>query len=377
MYCEFSVNKETKNTESVEGFVFYLEKEDKNRDVNDQEYGFFNEHEVNMDHEKAVENLEHTYFKKGLGTHDTKFYSVMIAFSEAELKGRSNEDLISFVRDNFSEIYSQGVMGKDVDPSNICWVGKLEEERTFKGDDLEVKEGRAKSGDLKPGDNRHVHVIVTRKTFDDKQISPLSNHFREGVNKGAVKSGYDQDVFKLEIEKRFDKNFSYVRNYDQSVEFFLKPYRKDILRSQSPSLNKDKLNSIIETTKRAFSKEKQIQFITSTIKRNMHLIDSKESLIEVLRAKNIEVTFDNRTLYFQPSTISNPKKISLVELKDVGENLKKKIEFELNTSREHLLQREKEIEREILNSAQSMDSPDDYDPTLKRKGRKGTKKRKM
>lgn len=58
---------------------------------------------------------------------------------------------------------------------DLVWYGRVETERHYKGDDPEVKAGKAKAGERKPGLQLHVHIIVSR--MDRSQtvsLSPLS-----------------------------------------------------------------------------------------------------------------------------------------------------------------------------------------------------------
>ncbi len=45
---------------------------------------------------------------------------------------------------------------------DLVWYGRVETERHYKGDDPEVKAGKAKAGERKPGLQLHVHIIVSR-----------------------------------------------------------------------------------------------------------------------------------------------------------------------------------------------------------------------
>lgn len=83
--------------------------------------------------------------------------------------------------------------GKD-----LVYFSKLENYRYYTYKDLEVRQGRAKKGDRKPGEQMHVQVIVSRKDasnsikphkfyksplFSFFNFNPVSNNFK--VNQGS------------------------------------------------------------------------------------------------------------------------------------------------------------------------------------------------
>jgi DNA-binding XRE family transcriptional regulator len=78
---------------------------------------------------------------------------------------------------------------------DILWFGRIGNARYYKGTDRDVKEGRAKSGDRKPGLQLHVHIIVSRNDVTQTvTLCPLANS-RGSVNilngkKGMI--GFDR-----------------------------------------------------------------------------------------------------------------------------------------------------------------------------------------
>ena len=239
----------------------YLEKEDKNREEGDELKGFFNDKSDHLNAENAKQTVEHGLYKKGLKNDADKFFSVTMSFSKEELKDKSNEELKEFAKDQFAKMYGGAVKGREIDPENIAWVAKLEEERKYKGTDQEVKDGLAKSGESKEkeeGDQRHIHFVVARKTLDDKQISPMSNHFRAGADTGAVKSGFDQDYFKFECEKQFDKKFNHERQPGESIKEHLAPYRPDLVELFKDK-DKEKTVDILTAIKQEQEKFKEAE----------------------------------------------------------------------------------------------------------------------
>ena len=220
------------NTSSSYAAINYLEKENKEKDWLTRQY-FFNAHEDRSLPNRAVEIIDHS--RQGLKKTDAKFFSVTYSFSQDELKGRTDRELKEFVVGNFSSDYATAVKGRDIDPSTIQYVAKLEYNRAYKGKDLEVKEGRVKQGDLKPGDNRHIHVLVARNTSENKKISPLTNH--RNSSKGAVKSGFDRIGFKDQTEKSFDDFFRYERSLNETYSYLRSDNKEEIHKKLNNELN--------------------------------------------------------------------------------------------------------------------------------------------
>lgn len=232
MHIKFqsSPMKSGNNSGSCGGLLNYLEKEDKDRQDEHELKGFFDAKRSGLSNDEAKNVIEHDFYKKGLKADADKFFTVTMSFSQDELKGRSNKELIEFAQDKFGSMYCNSVKGREVDPDKLQWVAKLETERTYKGDDDKVKSGHAKSGESKEGDQRHIHFVVARKMNDGRsQISPMSNHFRAGASSGAVKSGFDQDHIKFECEQEFDKRFRNERKEDDKVKSSLGDYRPDLV----------------------------------------------------------------------------------------------------------------------------------------------------
>jgi hypothetical protein len=118
--------------------------------------------------------------------------------------GNDKARLKQYVRD-VMDIYAGNFNKKDGTSKNLTgkdlvYYAKLEEKRYYKGTDEEVKQGRAKQGDVMPGDNTHVHIIVSRKDKSKTiKLSPLVNS----------KTLFSRENFKLSSCKHFDDHFQY------------------------------------------------------------------------------------------------------------------------------------------------------------------------
>lgn len=137
---------------------------------------------------------------------------------------------------------------------------KIESERKYKGYDNDVKNGKAKSGEIKKGLNLHAHVIQSRKSKDKKTIiSPTSKH-RNSSEKVINKQGFDRNKFTNSVEKQFDKQFSYDRPNEQTYKY-LKAKKYNKLERKPPKKVKDmkKVQSQILKEEKKSEKEEKIR----------------------------------------------------------------------------------------------------------------------
>lgn len=234
MHTKFQTSpKSSGNSGSVAPAIAYFSKEDKDRDPGEIGYGFFSSDKTGITPEAAQELIEHKSYSKSLGKNESKFFHVVISFSQHELEGKTDKELIEFAQKNFASMYLEAGKRDETDPSQLAWCAKLETTRKYKGDDEKVQQKTKKSGQLKEGDNRHIHIVVARKTLDNRKISPLSNHFKEGQKKGNVTKGFDQDDFRLRLQYEFDEHFSHSRKMEERYEDKLVVTRPDL------NLNRD------------------------------------------------------------------------------------------------------------------------------------------
>lgn len=208
-----------------------------------RQQNFFNHTADAVSLTKAQEKIDTNISK--LGKNDTKFFAPTLSFSPKELdhlvkqstEGRKVNSIDELKKDEFEKYnkllkdYTRSAMdnyaknfnredrglkgGKD-----LVYFAKIEHQRRFKGNDKEVINGKAKSGDLKPGLQSHVHLIVSRKDKTQKmKLSPMANEKSKmrsiGGNKYQV--GFDRKSWINANEKSFDKIFDYKR---QEIEKF-------------------------------------------------------------------------------------------------------------------------------------------------------------
>lgn len=228
------------NTQSCRELVEYLEKENIDREFLEREHFFSHSLDV-VESQAVISSIDGN--KKGLKDKDAKFYMLSVSPSQSELKhiakiaSGKNINHISELSakelskyNNLVKDYSRSVMeeyargfNRGITGADLVYYGKLEQQRHYKGTDKEVIEGKAVSGEEKPGLQTHVHVVVSRKDKTQKlSLSPLANS-RGGdnhkLNGKIVTVGIDRDSFVQKCEERFDREFSYARDMQNRYEY--------------------------------------------------------------------------------------------------------------------------------------------------------------
>lgn len=166
---------------------------------------------------------------------------------------------------------------RKMDENDLVWFAKVEEKRTYKGNDNWVIANRKiqkrinelgystrddvkkeiedlkkslfkdrvtgqviREGLKKGGQQYHVHVIVSR--YDNcpnkrhrKSISPLSNHRAGTVANKNIAVGFDRDSFFKKSEQSFDQKFQFQRT--RSYEKF-NQQKKERRARENPNLKK-------------------------------------------------------------------------------------------------------------------------------------------
>lgn len=211
------------NTGSCHDLVHYLQKE------GDTGLAFFSHTDNDVSPEKVITDIDGNRSK--LGSDEAKFYMLSLNPSQAEqvhLIGRevnSLEELTpeerqavyrkleKFTRSAMDE-YARNFQREAVkDGGDLMYYARIETKRTFNYSDEEVKKGLAKIGDVKPGLNLHVHVVVSRKSKDGKvKLSPAAKsagNSWELEGRGTVKRGFSHENWKVGVQQCFDSEFQY------------------------------------------------------------------------------------------------------------------------------------------------------------------------
>ena len=268
------------NTGSSKVFIEYLSKEDSWKGI-EKEFFFNQENRYICDYE-VIAAIDTN--KKGLGVQDAKFYTGSINFSETELAFINNdiEGIKSYcisVMEEYAKNFNKGLASKDIN-----WFAKLETNRYFKGDDPEVINGNHAQGDIKQGNNIHVHFIVGRKSKDNQyKLSPITNH--QNTTTGPIQGGFSRNSFKEKCEYLFDQMFKYNRPFEESYHN-LKLFKngtysdKESFLENKASLEVERLRySQLEGGEKITRLDKLINYIKFGIDRDNPLILDNEKLL--------------------------------------------------------------------------------------------------
>ena len=276
--------------------ISYLEKENKMRDKTMRKNeSFFNQFSNEIAPAEAVKKLDSK--KRGLKKTEAKFYNIIISPSKKELAELSDEDLKDFAKKVMSEYTNH--FNRDVDPNDLVWYAKLEHYRQEKGfkdkktPALNTTPGR-KSGDFKPGDNRHLHILVRRKTEKNQSLSPMVNNRKQTTTKGAVKgkTGFNRIAFSSKIEhllamNLIKKNKGYKHKHEDVQAYnFLKTNNFDFEKAEQLGFNKSHLK-IFKNEREEALKHKQEQELKSQYSKVI-LNDVQKDVLE--KGKVIRIT---------------------------------------------------------------------------------------
>jgi len=229
MHINISKSETGNNKGSSGALVNYLEKE--NRLLYEQnprlepEY-WFNHQSQEIQPYQVRYDIDHNIDR--LSRDEAKFFLINISPSEHELL---------YLKDEFGEEgakqqlkqYANQVMDeyarnfkKDKVQSNkdILYYGKLENHRYYTHKDEEVKQGLAKRGEQKLGEQIHVQVIVSRKDITDSiRLSPLNNSRGKNVAHSLKVGQFDRVAFKQAAERTFDQKFDYDRELWETFKY--------------------------------------------------------------------------------------------------------------------------------------------------------------
>jgi hypothetical protein len=206
------------NTGSSAQFVHYVDKEQK-AGLNDEKWIDQEGKELyNTQVTKAIDSD-----RQGLRKTDGKFCTGSInpsaeewammgkteAEREANFKKWASKEFTAELASNFNKKDSKG-NSIPIEPENVKIYFKMEQNRHFKGTDEEVKQGLAKSGEAKEGQNTHIHFIIARKTADgDNRIAPTTKNKKE----------FNQVDFFEKVEHNLDENFHIDREIKNTFEY--------------------------------------------------------------------------------------------------------------------------------------------------------------
>jgi hypothetical protein len=261
MYVKIHSAKKDNNRGSCRDLINYLEKENQEKDLLNQEM-FFDQKSSDVSFCSAQASIDNN--KGKLGKDETKFYMISVNPSKDELKHicksisgrdiknisqltaielkRYEEALKDYTRkvmDEYGKNFNRGLTSE-----SLVYFGKVEHTRYHGRDSVEVKEGLYKAGDKKEGLQTHVHVVVSRMDQSKKiRLSPMANakNSKNIINGKEVQIGFDRMKFVQSCEKSFDTNFDYKRTQQHKFSHYhtMKNQMRNTAKSVALSLARD------------------------------------------------------------------------------------------------------------------------------------------
>lgn len=260
---------------SVADLVAYLEKENEINPSSKFNF-FFDQSRDIVSAEQVNQAIDQNTAK--LRRNAPKFYSMVLSPSKRELEHikASPEQMKKYTRElmkAYAHNFNRKIDGHRVTEKDLLYFAKIEFQRTFKEFDWQVKEnvpyikklarlnnhiaqkdettpvkklqnqieslyqqiphklnGQAIiPGMQKPGDQIHVHVIISRKDISNRySLSPGSSYksSKTVLNNKNIARGFNRNEFYQHAETLFDKTFHYNRNPAESFQL-----RKDFIKS--------------------------------------------------------------------------------------------------------------------------------------------------
>jgi len=229
MFINITDSETGNNKGSSAQLVNYLEKENRNALKEDSSNElWFNEASRNISPQEVRVKIDNNIAK--LGRNDAKFFLVNISPSQKEiafLKERCGEqgaenklkEYAVAVMDAYAKNFKRSGIQSSKD---LLWYAKLERNRYYNHSDPEVKEGTAKVGEVKEGEQMHVQVIVSRKDKTNKiKLSPMNNSRGSNKQHSAKIGQFNRVAFKNSGEQIFDEMFGFDRLLKESVNYAL------------------------------------------------------------------------------------------------------------------------------------------------------------
>jgi len=229
MHVNITKSETGNNKGSSSQLVNYLEKE--NRLVqepgnnNHMEY-WFNQDRNDIQPYEVRQRIDNNIAK--LSQDDAKFFLINISPSEKELlylKAEYGEEgakqrlkqYANQVMDSYAYNFKRnGINGN----RDLVYFGKLEHNRYYTYKDLEVRNGHVQKGDIKPGEQMHIQIIVSRKDASNSiKLSPLNNSKGRNAEHSQKVGQFDRVAFKQQAENVFDDVFGYDRELKESFQY--------------------------------------------------------------------------------------------------------------------------------------------------------------
>ena len=149
---------------------------------------------------------------KGLEKNEHKFYSFTLNPSSEEVQfiASAKEKLKGFVRSAMADFHTAH---KTLEKSDdLVWAAIIHDNRVMTEADIKKYKDKGKTelkiGDIKPGDNIHVHVVLSaRDATQKKTITVLSP-------KNKISRNFELTSFQRNSQRLFQEKFSYQKGVD-------------------------------------------------------------------------------------------------------------------------------------------------------------------
>lgn len=225
MYINITDSEKGNNKGSSGALVHYLDKENRLFGAEEPEL-WFNGHSISVQSYEVKNKLDSNVAK--LGKEDAKFFLINISPSQKEIghlkelygEERAREKLKTYVvkvMDEYAKNFKRADINSNID---LLWYGKLENHRYYSHKDKEVKNGLVKRGTVKPGEQMHVQVIVSRKDITNKiKLSPMNKSRGRNIQHSKKLGQFDRGAFKEFGEKLFDEQFGFDRQVSETFKY--------------------------------------------------------------------------------------------------------------------------------------------------------------
>lgn len=261
MHTKFTSPIKANNKGSCSKLTNYLEKENEKNFSSNKEY-FFSIDRNNCNKWEVIQQIDNNAVSQKIEEHQDKFFSIVIAPSQQELAkiGNDSERLKEYTREVMENYASKFCDSKGenrgLESKDLVWYAKIENERKYDAKEKELVlnseitgENSKTSGQQKEGDQRHVHIIISRCAGREnrqvlQEVNRLKNlektaHLCPTVDNRKV---FNRDEFYRSNEEIFDKKFGYERDIKQSYDY-CNSLKKGSLKEHEQALQRQ---SIIE-----------------------------------------------------------------------------------------------------------------------------------
>ncbi|RQO64859.1 molybdopterin-guanine dinucleotide biosynthesis protein MobB [Pedobacter sp. KBW06] len=225
MYINITDSDKGNNKRSSGELVHYLDKENRMfKDLYPEQW--FNGLNISIPSYLVKHSLDHNIAK--LCKDDAKFFLVNISPSQKEIRYLKEQYGEKGAETALKE-YAVGVMDEYArnfhkpginNNKDLMWFAKLEHYRYYNNKDPEVINGEVKKGSLKPGEQLHVQVIVSRKDMTNRiRLSPMNTSRGKNIDHSKKLGQFDRSAFKASGERLFDQQFRFERGLTDTFNY--------------------------------------------------------------------------------------------------------------------------------------------------------------